>query len=253
MMDKYYFYQSYYDALKGLKPTVRYTIREAIDRYMFEDIEPVFKDTLSNSIWMLLLPTLKLSKVRYANGKQTKNKDEANLKQNGSKSEANLKQSQSKVEGNPEVCSSISKDKGERRKDKGKEKKDKEKSATASSPSRFHKPTVDEVRAYIQESGYHVNPNDFVNFYESKGWLVGKSPMKDWKAAVRTWESKEKNENPSKFAEEKEDEYHPIVPLDRCHVCDSKNVSTQGLYSQCNACGVTYVWNSKKGEWREEC
>ena len=237
MMDKYYFYQSYYDALKGLKPTVRYTIREAIDRYMFEDIEPVFKDTLSNSIWMLLLPTLRLSKVRYANGKQTKSKPEANPKQNGSKSE-DISQ----------VCSSISKDKGERRKDKGEEKKDKEKSASASSPSRFKKPSVDEVRAYIQEHGYHVNPNDFVNFYESKGWLVGKTPMKDWKAAVRTWESKEKNENPTKFVEEKEERI-PITPLERCQVCGSKNVITKGLYSICNGCGVSYRWNNR---WVEE-
>ena len=104
-MDKYYFYQSYYEALKGLKASTRYAIREAIDRYMFEDEEPEFKDTLSKSIWMLILPTLRLSKVRYANGKQTKSKDEANQKQNGSKSEANSKQNQSKAEGNPQVCS----------------------------------------------------------------------------------------------------------------------------------------------------
>jgi hypothetical protein len=233
MMDKYYFYQSYYDALKGLKPSVRYAIRDAIDRYMFEDIEPVFRDTLSNSIWMLLLPTLRKSKIYFANGK---------LK---SKSEANPKQIESKSDADSEICSSKEK---EKEKDKGEKERDKEKSASASSPSRFKKPSVDEVRAYIQEHGYHVNPNDFVNFYESKGWLVGRTPMKDWKAAVRTWESKEKNENPTKFVEEKE-EFIPITPLERCQVCGSKNVITKGLYSICNGCGVSYRWNNK---WVEE-
>lgn len=117
--------------------------------------------------------------------------------------------------------------------------------------SRFRKPTVEEVRTFIQENNYHVNPNDFVNFYESKGWLVGKSPMKDWKAAVRTWESKEKNENPAKFVEEK-DEYVPITPLDKCKVCGSKNVVTKGIHAIClnGDCGVSYVWHNK---WVEEC
>jgi hypothetical protein len=53
---------------------------------------------------------------------------------------------------------------------------------------RFVKPTVEEVREYCQDRGNTVDPETFVNFYESKGWVVGKSPMKDWKAAVRNWE-----------------------------------------------------------------
>lgn len=55
---------------------------------------------------------------------------------------------------------------------------------------RFKKPTVEEVRAYCQERQNGVDASAFVNFYEAKGWVVGKSPMKDWKAAVRTWEGK---------------------------------------------------------------
>lgn len=55
---------------------------------------------------------------------------------------------------------------------------------------RFKKPTVEEVRAYCLERGNGVDATAFVNFYEAKGWVVGRSPMKDWKAAVRTWEGK---------------------------------------------------------------
>ena len=59
----------------------------------------------------------------------------------------------------------------------------------------FVPPTVEEVRAYCLERGNHVNPDAFVDFYTSKGWMVGKNKMKDWKAAVRTWE-KDRQEAP---------------------------------------------------------
>lgn len=54
--------------------------------------------------------------------------------------------------------------------------------------TRFTPPTVEEVRAYCRERGNSVNPETFVDFYTGKGWMVGKNKMKDWKAAVRTWE-----------------------------------------------------------------
>ena len=64
-----------------------------------------------------------------------------------------------------------------------------------SKSKRFIPPTVDEVRVYIQENGYNVSAENFVDFYESKGWLVGKNKMKDWKAAVRTWERRNNGTN----------------------------------------------------------
>lgn len=52
---------------------------------------------------------------------------------------------------------------------------------------RFTPPTLDLVQSYITENNYTVDAERFINFYESKGWYVGKNKMKDWKAAVRTW------------------------------------------------------------------
>ena len=52
----------------------------------------------------------------------------------------------------------------------------------------FRRPTVDEVKAYCDERHNSINPQAFVDFYESKGWKVGTTPMKNWQAAVRTWE-----------------------------------------------------------------
>ena len=56
--------------------------------------------------------------------------------------------------------------------------------------SRFIPPTVEEVREYCLERGNNVDAQCFVDFYSSKGWYVGKSKMKDWKASVRTWEKR---------------------------------------------------------------
>ena len=56
------------------------------------------------------------------------------------------------------------------------------------SKKKFIPPTVDDVRAYCQERNNKVDPQKFVDFYSCKGWMVGKNHMKDWKAAVRTWE-----------------------------------------------------------------
>lgn len=62
---------------------------------------------------------------------------------------------------------------------------------TPSTRSRFSPPTVKEVRAYCAEKGYTLDADRFVDYYTSNGWKVGKNPMKDWKAAVRTWNGKE--------------------------------------------------------------
>lgn len=60
-----------------------------------------------------------------------------------------------------------------------------------SKAKRFTRPSVEEVRAYCEERGNGVSAEAFVDFYESKGWKVGNSPMKDWRAAVRTWEKRD--------------------------------------------------------------
>lgn len=68
----------------------------------------------------------------------------------------------------------------------------------ATRSKRFVPPTVDEVRDYCQSRGNSVNPQRFVDYYSSNGWMVGKNKMKDWKAAVRTWEQRDKPQSQSK-------------------------------------------------------
>lgn len=84
----------------------------------------------------------------------------------------------------------------EKEKEKEKEREKESESIEADKPptrSRFVPPTVEEVAAYCKEKGYYsVDPERFVNYYASIGWKVGRTPMKDWKAAVRSWNGKEK-------------------------------------------------------------
>lgn len=72
--------------------------------------------------------------------------------------------------------------------------KEKEEELETSKSKRFTPPTYEEVENYCLENNYTVNAERFVDFYEAKGWLIGKNKMKDWKAAVRTWERKQKEQ-----------------------------------------------------------
>lgn len=60
---------------------------------------------------------------------------------------------------------------------------------------RFKKPTVEEIEEYCKERSNGINAQSFIDFYESKDWMIGKNKMKDWKAAIRTWERKRSNSN----------------------------------------------------------
>lgn len=73
--------------------------------------------------------------------------------------------------------------------EKSKEKKSK---GEYGARTRFAPPTLEEVTAYVKERKSIVDPQGFIDFYASKGWLVGKAPMKDWKAACRNSEGWER-------------------------------------------------------------
>ena len=63
---------------------------------------------------------------------------------------------------------------------------------------RFVPPTVDEVRAYCQDRQNGIDPQRFIDHYTSNGWMVGRTKMKDWQAAVRTWEQRAKTQPQAK-------------------------------------------------------
>lgn len=85
-------------------------------------------------------------------------------------------------------------------------KQQEEKEETIEKPSKkkevqiFEKPTIEEIQSYCIERKNNVDARSFFDFYESKGWKIGTAKMKDWKASVRTWEQRQKNESTQKNA-----------------------------------------------------
>jgi len=75
----------------------------------------------------------------------------------------------------------------------------------------FKEPDILEVKTYCLERNNSVNPQRFIDFYKSKGWMVGKNKMKDWKACIRTWEDKEKPKDSLKVNTGKYDNIKRIV------------------------------------------
>jgi len=78
---------------------------------------------------------------------------------------------------------------------------DKEEDTVKPSSTHFQKPTLEEVEKYCLERRNGIDASRFLDYYESKGWLIGKTKMKDWQAAVRTWERSGSN-TPAKPREE---------------------------------------------------
>lgn len=90
----------------------------------------------------------------------------------------------------------------------GKDRLGKNNNKSDKTPKKFIPPTIEEVKTYCKERNNNVDAETFVDFYEAKGWMVGKNKMKDWKAAVRTWErnrnnSKQQNDVPQRDNDDK--------------------------------------------------
>lgn len=160
MRDSVLFYRSFYDALKNIPSDERLKVYDAIMEYGMYDRNPDL-DGVALAIFLLAKPQIDANNKRYENGCKAKKKRTV------SETEANTKQDSSECEA---------------------KEKEKEKEKVKDNNKIFKPPSVDDVRAYCAERGNNVDPQSFVDFYESKGWMIGKNKMKDWKAAVRTWE-----------------------------------------------------------------
>lgn len=184
-MNGFTFFRNYYEGMSKLSPEDRLQMYDAIMAYMFDNTEPELQGTLA-VIFDFIRPNLDTSKKRSVSGSISDDSNKTNQKKpkrnqtksNEIKTETNetshLHEEEVEVEEEVE---------GEREKEKN----------TPSTPSRgnrekFVPPTPEEVDAYCRERGNDIGGDEFVDFYASKGWFVGKNRMKDWKSAVRTWE-----------------------------------------------------------------
>jgi hypothetical protein len=72
--------------------------------------------------------------------------------------------------------------------------------------TRFIPPTLEEVQTYITENNFIIDAQKFIDYYQSNGWIVGKTKMKDWKATVRGWERREQEH----FRKQKKEDEDPL-------------------------------------------
>lgn len=178
MRDSIVFYRSFYEAIKEIPLEEQGVVYNAIYGYALDGIEPELTG-IAKAIFLLVKPQIDANNSRYENGKKG-GKPKAN--QNETKTEPKTNQTETETEPNVNVNVNVNEnDLKENTKRKV-----------------FTKPTVEEVKAYCVERKNNVNPDKFIDFYESKGWLIGKNPMKDWRACVRTWEKGGNSSPPSK-------------------------------------------------------
>lgn len=172
LRDSFVFYRSFFVAISQLPKKYQLDTYQALAKYAL-DSEETSLNGISSAVLELCKPQIDANNRRFENGKkggrknQTETKAEPKPNQTETKTEPNVN-----VNVNDNVNVNVNANENKR-------------------ACRFAPPTVDDVKAYCFERGNNVDPQRFVDYYQSNGWKVGKNPMKDWKAAVRTWEQRD--------------------------------------------------------------
>lgn len=178
MRDSFVFYRSFHKALSKLSDADRLAAYDAIVLYGLDGLENA--EGVPAAILEAFKPLIDANNRRFENGKKGGRPvaEEPNENQTETKPEPNHNQTITKAEPNHNLN-----EKCEMRNEKGESNK---------REGRFTRPTLEEIRSYSSSRGGKVNAEQFFAYYESNGWRVGKNPMKDWKAALRNWEQREK-------------------------------------------------------------
>lgn len=193
MREQFTFYRSYFDAIRRLKKAAdRAAIYDAIADYALYGNTPELSDA-AGAIFDLIKPTLDAAKRKSDGVKnKEKSKDTDKIPSRCAQDTYKIQSRYDEVE-----IEDVRKEKEKERENEKEKEYEKESyipsvvSPLKGRASRFTPPTVEEVSAYCRERGSSVDAERFCDFYASKGWKVGKEPMNDWKAAVRTWEKRD--------------------------------------------------------------
>lgn len=194
MRESIVFYRSFYEAIKELSAEEFRNAVMAIMEYGLNDSE-IDTSGVAKAILIMAKPQIDKNNKRYENGlrggtkpKQNQNetKLESNSNQTRTKLEPKWNQSGTKAEPkrtNPEPNDNVN-DNDNVNVNDIKESEEKK--------PRFYPPTLEELKKYIDDNKYNVDPERFIDYYTANGWTVGKNRMIDWKAAVRNWDRSQK-------------------------------------------------------------
>lgn len=185
MRDSIVFYRSFYEAIKEIPLEEQGIVYNAIYGYALDGVEPELTGT-AKAIFLLVKPQIDANNNRYENGR----KGAEYGKKGGRPKTENPEETPNITPNKPQENPKETPNENVNVNDNVNDLKENTKRKV------FAKPTVEEVKAYCVERKNNVDANKFIDFYESKGWLIGKNPMKDWKACVRTWEKTSNNSPP---------------------------------------------------------
>lgn len=178
-MDGLIFYKSFQKAIKLLPESEQLKALWAIIDYGIDGKEPQ-EEGLYRIAYEMAKPQIDANNQRKTNGSRGGRPS----KTNGYENEKPMVFENEEIEKPKEKVKEKVKDK----------EKDKENTLKGVKEKRFAPPTKAEVEEYCQEKGYGVNAERFIDFYESKGWYIGKNKMKNWRAAVRNWSRSQRQE-----------------------------------------------------------
>ncbi|WP_321024987.1 DUF6291 domain-containing protein [Eisenbergiella porci] len=184
MRDSIVFYRSFYEAVKDLPADQFKACVKAIMDYGLDGTVPETCG-IEKTVYLMAKPQIDANNKRYLNGtkggRPTTKKEPSN-NQNITEPYPSDNHPVTKAEPNVNDNDNVN--------------DIKKKDTKVSKEKSFTPPSVENIREYCQEGGYKVDAECFVNFYESKGWMVGKNKMKDWKAAVRNWARNDQKSSP---------------------------------------------------------
>ena len=189
------FFRSFRDAVEFADPAEQLILFKAIVNYGLDGTEPDVEtfSRLGQMCWTSLKPNLRSGFNKFVNG----------CKGGAPKGNQNARKTTKNNRKTTEKQAIYNENKNENLRE---EKEIKKKVATKRAA--FVAPTRDALRAYVEEKGLkYVTPDAFIDYYEANGWRVGKSPMKDWRAAARNW-----NARHNEFTNNKNTMHHETRP-----------------------------------------
>lgn len=192
--DKFMFFENFKSTADKLPDDMRLKFYDALTDYVFKGLEP--EDPVISALVNAFKPSLDKIERRGGNNNPNGQNQHSDVKtgQNRSKEVKNYLSKelldQNEVEEGQEGRSFLEAE--TETETETEEKNNLTVTQKEKSTKKFRKPTIDEIKAYCKETENIIDPVRFLDFYESKGWKVGKSPMADWKAAVRGWASRER-------------------------------------------------------------
>ena len=208
--DSFIFYGSFYEAISCLDDATRLQCYDAVASYAITGSEPELNG-VAKAIFALVKPQIDANNKRYNNGCKgaeygkkggrpvTKNPigdNDENPIGDTSKNPIGVNDENPKETPNEKENENVNENENEKEKENESPSETKREKQAKEKRKRFSAPSVDEVRDYCRERGNSIDAETFVDFYASKGWKVGNTPMKDWQSAIRTWEKRESRASP---------------------------------------------------------